>query len=108
MLSIALELIGSFLAGVIITPVVIEIYRQYAKTRMDKAQDENRGAITGNHGKRMRTLYKRLDREIDEYNTKMEKLKRKLTRQNLSVQIDEEGNEILIKREYRRTFRVWR
>lgn len=100
MISTVIELIGSFLGGIIISPIIVEIYRLYVKDMIDNKEKEHRRAINERHSQHMETLYKKFDRETANYNAKLEKLKRKLARRNLFIQRDKDGNEILV--EYRR------
>jgi len=100
MLSIALSMIFYFILGVISCPILAELYRYYAIYKMDTKHFETMEKISDRHQKQMTTLYKKHDRQVDQYNGQLEKIKKKLMHRNLSVEIDKEGNEILVKKEY--------
>lgn len=98
MTLITIEIISGFLTGVILTPIAIEIYSQYIQDKINYEFDEKRNKTINIYGKRILELKKQINEEIDKYNTKLKKTKKKLAKHNIFIEIDENNNEILIRK----------
>ena len=88
----------AFISGIITMPVLTElvffILRQRLKRHHSKQiQEMNRG-----HQALMTELEELYDKNIDAYNKKLSEMKKKLRGHNLFLEIDENGNEVLIRR----------
>ena len=98
MLESIVGVIGSFIAGIISMPFLTEGYVLLQRYRLQRIYSERSDIMKGEHLSQMHHLTEKHNAMVEDYNKKLLKIKMKLRKQDLFVDIDEDGNEILVKR----------
>ncbi len=92
------EVAASFIAGITTMPIIVEGYAYFKKLWLQRKHTEQIRRMNQAHQARMKHLGEEWITAVEKYNKKMTKIERKLSKHNLFVDIDEEGNEIITRR----------
>ena len=88
----------AFVSGIITMPVLTELVFFILRQRLKRYHSKQIQVINRDHRALMTELERIYDKNIDAYNKKLLEMKRKLRGHNLFLEIDENGNEALIRR----------
>jgi len=102
------EVFASFVAGIVTMPLIIEGYMYFQRYLLQRKHTEHIRRMNHGHQSRMNQLGKQWNDAIEEYNEKLTEIEKKLSKHNLVVDIDEEGNEIITRKvPVNMSFRRW-
>ena len=102
------EVITSFIVGITTMPIIVEGYVYVKKLWLQRKHTEHIRRMNQSHQSRMNRLGDEWNSRVEEYNKKLTKVEKKLSKHNLFVDIDEEGNEIITRKvPVNMSFRRW-
>ena len=96
--DLLLGIFASILAGIITMPIILEGYVYVQRWRFQTQYTEKIGRLNKGHQQMMRQLRQEWNKTVEKYNKKLTKVEMKLQKHNLFVDIDENNNEIVIKK----------
>ena len=88
----------AFVSGIITMPVLTDLVFFILRQRLKRHHSKQIQIINRDHQALMTELERVYDKNIDAYNKKLLEIKRKLRGHNLYLEIDENGNEVLVRR----------
>ena len=98
----------AFVSGIITMPVLTELVFFILRQRLKRHHSKQIQVMNRDHQVLITELERIYDKNIDAYNKKLSEMKRKLQGHNLYLEIDENGNEVLIRRvTVRSSFKGW-
>ncbi len=88
----------AFVSGIITMPVLTELVFFILKQRLKQHHSKQIQDLNRDHQALITELERVYDKNIDAHNKKLSEMKKKLRGHNLYLEIDENGNEMLIQR----------
>jgi len=102
------EIIAMFIAGVITMPILTEGYFFYHEHRINKSYRQRLDTEKQIHNTRMQEMVRDWNIALEKYNKKLSKMKKKLSRQGLDIEKDEDSNDVVVKKiPVRMSFAEW-
>lgn len=93
-----LEIILSFLGGIVTAPILIEGFALYRENQLKNKYSEQMETNDQLHVSRMNDLVKQYNHAAKKYNKKLEKTEKKLARRNIQVETNENNADVVTKR----------
>ena len=92
-----IEVIASFIAGILSMPFLIEGYGLFQRHQLQKNHIRCAEKIHQEYKAQMQMLNKRWNEHVKSYNKKLCKIRRKLAKHDIRVETDENNNEIIVR-----------
>lgn len=107
-MSAVIDVIASFLAGIITMPFINEGITYFGKWWIRKSYLAQMKEVNQEHISTMRNLWNRWDKIVQDFNKKLSKMEKRLKDYGLFLESDDENNQIIVKKiPVKMTFVEW-